>query len=63
MVDGIEYSLVRAIIVEHRNRIFVAAIFSLVFNKEESGPKVMDCFLRLLSYVHEIAYIWVGGWI
>ena len=63
MVDGIEDSLVRAIIVEYRDRVFVAAIFNLLFNKEEFGPKVIDCFLGLLSYLHEIAYIWVDGWI
>ena len=56
MVDGVEDSFIRAITAEYCNRVLVAAIFNLVFDKEESGPKVMDCFLRLLSYVHEIAY-------
>ena len=42
---------------EYWDRVFVAAIFNLVFDKEEPGPKVMDFFLRLLSYIHEVGYI------
>ena len=62
-VDGVEDSFGRAITAEYRDRIFVAVIFNLVFDKEESGPKVMDRFLRLLSDVDKIAFVWVGGWI
>ena len=73
-VDGVKDSFVHAIVAEYWNRVLVAAIFNLVFDKEESGPKVMDYLLRLLSYVHEVAYIrrtgiawWillvVGGWL
>ena len=43
--------------------IFVVAIFNLVFDKKESGPEVMDRFLRLLLYAYESAYVRVGGWI
>ena len=63
MTYGVEDSLVRAIIAEYRDRVFVSAIFNLVFNKEESGPIVMYCFLGLLPDVGKIVYIWVGGWI
>ena len=62
-VDGVEDSFDRAIVVERRDRVFVAAIFNLVFDKEESSPEEVDRLLRLLSYAHESIYIWVGGWI
>ena len=61
-VEGIKDSLIRAIVAKYRDRIIVIAIFDPVFNKEESGPKVVDCFLRLLLRAQESAYVWVGGW-
>ena len=51
-VDGVEDSFIRAIVAECLDHVPVAAIFNLVFDKEESGPEVMDRFLRLLSYIH-----------
>ena len=61
-IDGVEDSLVHAIVAKCSDRIFVVAIFDLVFNKEESGPKVVDHFLRLPFYAHESVYVRVGGW-
>ena len=72
-VEGVEDPFIGAIIAEYRNCVLVAATFNPILDKEESGTKVMDCFLRLLPYVHEVAYIrgigisWrilfvVGGW-
>ena len=63
MINGVEDSFVRAIVAERKYRVLVAAIFNLVLDKEESGPEVVDRFLRLLLYAHESAYVWVGGWI
>ena len=62
-IEGVQNSFVRAIVAERSYCVFVAATFDLVFDKEESGPKVMGCFPRLLPYVRKIAYVWMGGWI
>ena len=51
-VEGIKYSLIHTIVAKYQDRVIVAAIFDLVFNKEESGPKVVDCFQRLLRHIH-----------
>ena len=62
MIDGVEESFVHAIIVKRRYCVFVAAISNLVLDEEESGPKVVDRFRRLLLYACESTYVWVGGW-
>ena len=62
-VDGVEDTFVHAVVAEYCYRVFVAAIFYLILDKEESGPEVVDRFLRLLFYAPESACIQVGGWI
>ena len=61
-INGVEDSFVRAIVAERKYRVLVATIFNLVLDKEESGPEVVDHFLRLPLYARESAYVWVGGW-
>ena len=61
-INGVEDSFVRAIIAERKYRVLVAAMFNLALDKEESGPEVVDRFLRLLSDAHESVYVRVGGW-
>ena len=51
-VEGIKDSLIRAIVAEYRDCVVVTAILDLVFNKQESSPKVLDCFLGLLPHIH-----------
>ena len=63
VVDGVEDSLVHAIVAKCCDRVFVAVIFNLVFDKEEYGPEVVVRFLRVLLYAQESAYVWEGGWI
>ena len=59
---GIKDSLVRAVIAEKWDRVFLAAVLNLVHHKEESGPIMMYYFMGLLPDVGKIVYVWVGGW-
>ena len=61
-IDGVKDTFVRAVVAECYYRVFVAAVFYLIFDKEESGPEVVDHFLRLLFDAHESVYVLVGGW-
>ena len=56
-VEGVQYPFVCAITVEHRNYVVVRAVLDLVFNKQESSPKVVDRFLGLLPHIHQVVYI------
>ena len=73
-VEGIQYPFVCAITVEDRNYVVIRAVLDRVFNKQESGPKVVDRFLGILPHIHQVVYIsggpellgeyrlwWVGG--
>ena len=60
-VEGIQYCFVGAVTVENRNYVVVWAVFDPVFNKQESGPKVVDRFLRLLPHIHQVVYIYLGA--
>ena len=51
---GVEDSLVRAIIAEERNCVFLATVLDSICHKEESGPVMMYCFLGLLSDMGKI---------
>ena len=62
MIDGVKDTFVHAVVAECCYRVFVAAVFYLIFGKEESDPKVVDRFLRLLFDAHESVYVRVGGW-
>ena len=54
---GVEDSLVRAIVAEERNCVFLATVLDLVHYKEESGPIVMYCLLGRLPNVGKIICI------
>src|SRR4051812_17375229 len=54
---GVKDSLVRAIIAEKLDSVFLATVLDLVHYKEESGPIMMYCFLGLLPNVGKIVYI------
>ena len=62
MIDGIKDTFVRVVVGECCYRVFVAAVFYLVFKKEESGPEVVDRFLKLLFDAPDCIYVRVGGW-
>lgn len=62
MIDGVKDTFVRAVVGECCYHVFVAVVFYLVFNEEESGPKVVDRFLKLLFDAPERIYVRVGGW-
>ena len=61
-IDGVKDAFVRVVVAECCYRVFVAASFYLVFDKEESAPEVVDRFLRLLFDASESIYVRVGGW-
>ena len=52
VVEGVQDSLIRAIVAKYRDCIVVTAILDLVFNKQESNPKVVAYFLGLLPHIH-----------
>ena len=49
--DGVQASLIHAIVAENRNCVFLTAVLYPVHNQEESGPVMMYCFIGLLSYL------------
>ena len=61
-IDGVEDTFVRAVVAKCCYHVFVAAILYLIFDKEKSGPEVVDLFSRLLLCARESTYVWVGGW-
>ena len=48
MTYGVQDSLVRAIVAENRNCVFLTAVLYPVHNQEESGPVMMYYFSGLL---------------